>query len=139
MGSCSSIACGIEGSPRISILRSRPRIKHNRSITSNRESEGRDCDHDSSPIMRMMHCSYSIRTCAKRVSTCIQGAFPWLFADSSIRIPIPFPGYERGEDGVNGNRQGRKGLVATRKGCFGDGHMQDVWPGWAVVADQMDG
>ena len=42
---------------------------------------------------------------------------------SSIRIPIPFPGGEREEDGVDGNSQGREGPVATRKGWFSDGRM----------------
>ena len=58
---------------------------------------------------------------------------------SSIRILIPFPGDERGEDWVDGNRQGREGPATTRKGWFDDGHVQDGWPGWAALAVQMDG
>ena len=58
---------------------------------------------------------------------------------SSVRIHIPFPGDERGEDGVDGNSQGWEGLATTRKGRFGDGHVQDGWPGRTALGVQMDG
>ena len=56
---------------------------------------------------------------------------------ASIRILIPFPGDERGEDGVDGNSQGWEGLATTIKGWFGDGHMKDGWPVWAALAVLM--
>ena len=36
---------------------------------------------------------------------------------SFVRILIPFPGGDRGEDGVDGNSQGSEGLATTGKGC----------------------
>ena len=53
--------------------------------------------------------------------------------------PFSFPGDERGEDGVDGNSQGGAGPATTRKGWFGDGHVQDGWPGWAALVVEMDG
>ena len=58
---------------------------------------------------------------------------------SSVCILIPFPGDERGEDGVDGDSQGWEGLATTRKVRFDAGHVQDGWPGRAALAVPMDG